>query len=87
MFTCMDHVGQFCIPALAVLPKQVLREGKCQETQMGDLVRCRIGCGLGGFTLTGDKFLKGNVSMTPPSDPILLEDCFVGRSFSLAGTY
>ena len=57
--------GQFSLPALAVLPKKVLREGKCQETQMGDLVRCRIGCGLGGFTLTGDKFLKGNVSMTP----------------------
>ena len=49
MFTCMDHVGQFGLPALAVLPQKVLREGKCQETQMGDLVRCRIGCGLGGF--------------------------------------
>jgi len=47
----MDHVGQFSLPALAVLPQKVLREGKCQETQMGDLVRCRIGCGLGGFDL------------------------------------
>lgn len=43
MFTCMDHVGKFSLPALAVLPQKVLREGKCQETQMGDLVRCRIG--------------------------------------------
>ena len=42
-------LGNLASQTLQFSPQQVLREGKCQETQMGDLVRCRIGCGLGGF--------------------------------------